>query len=195
MTDRALGAFENKDPWLVLWGLLAPALLSHVARSFSQAWVTRYLLPPCSTEYSPTYYEFVGVSGCQDVLHLYRLLWASTVFNVLGLFLGIVTAAVLGAFKDMVSSAAWGWAATALQMDQGFGPMSLEACTVASLSSLTNGETEAREDHPPYILVTARLHGRFWEQSLFQHSPPLSEVCATQDPTQETEVQLQRGRT
>lgn len=55
-----------------------------------------------STEYSPTYYEFVGVSGCQDVLHLYRLLWASTVFNVLGLFLGIITAAVLGAFKDMV---------------------------------------------------------------------------------------------
>ncbi|KAM8784732.1 transmembrane protein 255B isoform 2-T2 [Rhynchonycteris naso] len=55
-----------------------------------------------STEYSPTYYEFVGVSGCQDVLHLYRLLWASTVLNVLGLFLGIVTAAVLGAFKDMV---------------------------------------------------------------------------------------------
>lgn len=59
-----------------------------------------------SAEYSPTYYEFVGVSGCQDVLHLYRLLWASTVLNVLGLFLGIVTAAVLGAFKDMVSSAA-----------------------------------------------------------------------------------------
>ncbi|XP_066093248.1 transmembrane protein 255B isoform X2 [Saccopteryx bilineata] len=55
-----------------------------------------------STDYSPTYYEFVGVSGCQDVLHLYRLLWASTVLNVLGLFLGIVTAAVLGAFKDMV---------------------------------------------------------------------------------------------
>nr|KAF6375596.1 transmembrane protein 255B [Pipistrellus kuhlii] len=55
-----------------------------------------------STEYSPTYYEFVGVSGCHDVLHLYRLLWASTVLNVLGLFLGIVTAAVLGAFKDMV---------------------------------------------------------------------------------------------
>ncbi|XP_036897989.1 transmembrane protein 255B isoform X2 [Sturnira hondurensis] len=55
-----------------------------------------------STEYSPTYYEFVDVRSCQDVLHLYRLLWASTVLNVLGLFLGIVTAAVLGAFKDMV---------------------------------------------------------------------------------------------
>ncbi|XP_047612011.1 transmembrane protein 255B isoform X7 [Phacochoerus africanus] len=55
-----------------------------------------------STEHPATYYEFVGVSSCQDVLHLYRLLWASAMLNVLGLFLGIVTAAVLGAFKDMV---------------------------------------------------------------------------------------------
>uniref|UniRef100_A0A8D2AP87 Transmembrane protein 255B n=1 Tax=Sciurus vulgaris TaxID=55149 RepID=A0A8D2AP87_SCIVU len=55
-----------------------------------------------STEPSPTYYEFVGVRGCQDVVHLYRLLWVSTVLNVLGLCVGIVTAAVLGAFKDMV---------------------------------------------------------------------------------------------
>ncbi|XP_077610124.1 transmembrane protein 255B isoform X1 [Crocuta crocuta] len=55
-----------------------------------------------SAEPSPTYYEFVGVSGCQDVLHLYRLLWASAVLNVLGVLLGIVTAAVLGAFRDMV---------------------------------------------------------------------------------------------
>ncbi|XP_070937076.1 transmembrane protein 255B isoform X3 [Macaca nemestrina] len=56
----------------------------------------------CSPESSPAYYEFIGVRGCQDVLHLYRLLWASAVLNVLGLFLGIITAAVLGAFKDMV---------------------------------------------------------------------------------------------
>ncbi|XP_046931373.1 transmembrane protein 255B [Lynx rufus] len=55
-----------------------------------------------SAEPSPTYYEFVGVSSCQDVLHLYRLLWASAVLNVLGVFLGILTAAILGAFKDMV---------------------------------------------------------------------------------------------
>lgn len=55
-----------------------------------------------STEPSPAYYEFVGVRSCRDVVHLYRLLWASTVLNVLGLCLGIVTAAVLGAFKDMV---------------------------------------------------------------------------------------------
>ncbi|XP_031511559.1 transmembrane protein 255B [Papio anubis] len=58
----------------------------------------------CSAESSPAYYEFIGVRGCQDVLHLYRLLWASAVLNVLGLFLGIITAAVLGAFKDMPCS-------------------------------------------------------------------------------------------
>nr|XP_034376480.1 transmembrane protein 255B isoform X2 [Arvicanthis niloticus] len=55
-----------------------------------------------STEPSTAYYEFVGVRSCQDVVHLFRLLWASTVLNVLGLGLGIITAAVLGAFKDMV---------------------------------------------------------------------------------------------
>ncbi|XP_025297136.2 transmembrane protein 255B isoform X3 [Canis lupus dingo] len=55
-----------------------------------------------STEHPPAYYEFVGVHRCQDVLHLYRLLWASALLNVLGVLLGIVTAAVLGAFKDMV---------------------------------------------------------------------------------------------
>lgn len=75
----------------------------------------------CSTEYSPTYYEFVGVSGCKDVLHLYRLLWASTIMNALGLFLGIVTAAVLGAFKDMVSSAAPGWGSHGIPDRRGFG--------------------------------------------------------------------------
>uniref|UniRef100_I3NB32 Transmembrane protein 255B n=1 Tax=Ictidomys tridecemlineatus TaxID=43179 RepID=I3NB32_ICTTR len=55
-----------------------------------------------STEPSPTYYEFVGVRSCQDVVHLYRLLWVSMVLNVLGLCVGIITAAVLGAFKDLV---------------------------------------------------------------------------------------------
>ncbi|XP_047576459.1 transmembrane protein 255B isoform X1 [Lutra lutra] len=54
-----------------------------------------------STEHPPIYYEFVGVCSCRDVLHLYRLLWASSVLNVLGALLGVLTAAVLGAFKDM----------------------------------------------------------------------------------------------
>lgn len=57
---------------------------------------------PFSSEQSASYYEFLGVSGCQDVVHLYRLLWSSTVLNIIGLFLGIITAAILGAFKDMV---------------------------------------------------------------------------------------------
>ncbi|MEE6470411.1 hypothetical protein FKM82_008961 [Ascaphus truei] len=56
----------------------------------------------CESPEPPTsYYEFVGVNSCQDVVHLYRLLWSSTVLNIVGLFLGIVTAAILGAFKDM----------------------------------------------------------------------------------------------
>uniref|UniRef100_A0A3Q3KUP9 Transmembrane protein 255B n=1 Tax=Mastacembelus armatus TaxID=205130 RepID=A0A3Q3KUP9_9TELE len=54
-----------------------------------------------STEYHRQYYEFTGVSSCWDVIHLYRLLWASVVLNVIGLFLGIIAAAILGAYKDM----------------------------------------------------------------------------------------------
>ncbi|XP_010185594.1 PREDICTED: transmembrane protein 255B-like, partial [Mesitornis unicolor] len=55
-----------------------------------------------NSEQSASYFEFLGVSSCQDVVHLYRLLWSSTVLNIIGLFLGIITAAILGAFKDMV---------------------------------------------------------------------------------------------
>ncbi|KAM8877812.1 transmembrane protein 255B [Synchiropus picturatus] len=54
-----------------------------------------------STEYHSPYFEFTGVSSCWDVIHLHRLLWSSVVLNVIGLFLGIVTAAILGAYKDM----------------------------------------------------------------------------------------------
>lgn len=57
-----------------------------------------------SLEYHKQYYEFTGVSSCWDVVHLHRLLWASVVLNVIGLFLGIITAAILGAYKDMVSN-------------------------------------------------------------------------------------------
>ncbi|XP_069458201.1 transmembrane protein 255B [Ovis canadensis] len=57
----------------------------------------------CQGARSPTvYHEFVGVGACRDALHLYWLLWASAVLNVLGLLLGVVTAAILGAFRDAV---------------------------------------------------------------------------------------------
>uniref|UniRef100_H3CVN8 Transmembrane protein 255B n=1 Tax=Tetraodon nigroviridis TaxID=99883 RepID=H3CVN8_TETNG len=64
-----------------------------------------YLYNCESTEYHTQYYEFTGVSSCWDVIHLHRLLWASVVLNVIGLFLGIVAAAILGAYKDLVSTA------------------------------------------------------------------------------------------
>uniref|UniRef100_A0A667Z3J4 Transmembrane protein 255B n=1 Tax=Myripristis murdjan TaxID=586833 RepID=A0A667Z3J4_9TELE len=62
-----------------------------------------YLYNCESPDYHAQYYEFTGVSSCWDVIHLHRLLWASVVLNLLGLFLGIITAAILGAYKDMVS--------------------------------------------------------------------------------------------
>lgn len=56
-----------------------------------------------SSDYQVRYYEFTGVRSCWDVVYLYRLLWACVTLNVLGVFLGIITAAILGAFKDLVS--------------------------------------------------------------------------------------------
>ncbi len=48
------------------------------------------------------YHEYTDVNSCQDVVHLYHLLWSATILNIVALFLGIITAAVLGGFKDMV---------------------------------------------------------------------------------------------
>ncbi|XP_013858492.1 transmembrane protein 255B [Austrofundulus limnaeus] len=60
-----------------------------------------YLYNCDSSDYHPHYYEFTRVNGCSDVIHLYRLLWTSVVLNIVGLFLGIIDAAILGAYKDM----------------------------------------------------------------------------------------------
>ncbi|XP_031179975.1 transmembrane protein 255B [Sander lucioperca] len=60
-----------------------------------------YLYNCESTNYHTQYYAFTGVSSCWDVIHLHRLLWASVVLNVISLFLGIITAALLGAYKDV----------------------------------------------------------------------------------------------
>ncbi|XP_063793304.1 transmembrane protein 255A isoform X4 [Pseudophryne corroboree] len=53
---------------------------------------------------SGLYYEYSDVKSCQDVIHLYHLLWSVTILNIAGLFLGIITAAILGGFKDMHSN-------------------------------------------------------------------------------------------
>ncbi|KAH0630866.1 hypothetical protein JD844_004176 [Phrynosoma platyrhinos] len=55
-------------------------------------------------EISGGYYEYIDVSSCQDIIHLYHLLWSATILNIVGLFLGIITAAILGGFKDMIPS-------------------------------------------------------------------------------------------
>ncbi|XP_038555407.1 transmembrane protein 255A isoform X5 [Micropterus salmoides] len=51
------------------------------------------------------YHEYTDVKSCQDVVHLYHLLWFATILNIVALFLGIITAAVLGGFKDMTPAA------------------------------------------------------------------------------------------
>ncbi|KAK5915494.1 hypothetical protein CesoFtcFv8_001079 [Champsocephalus esox] len=60
-----------------------------------------YLYNCASTEFHNQYYEFTGVNSCWDVIHLQRLLWTAVVLNVFCLILGIITAAILGAYKDM----------------------------------------------------------------------------------------------
>ncbi|XP_042630856.1 transmembrane protein 255B-like [Cyprinus carpio] len=53
--------------------------------------------------YLNNYYEFVGVQSCQEVFSLYVLLWVLTTLNLLAFVCGILTTAVLGSIKYMVS--------------------------------------------------------------------------------------------
>uniref|UniRef100_A0A8C2WUH6 Transmembrane protein 255A n=1 Tax=Cyclopterus lumpus TaxID=8103 RepID=A0A8C2WUH6_CYCLU len=57
-------------------------------------------------EFIGGYHEYTDVKSCQDVVYLYHLLWSVTILNIVALFLGIITAAVLGGFKDLIPSAA-----------------------------------------------------------------------------------------
>ncbi|XP_054872340.1 transmembrane protein 255A isoform X3 [Amphiprion ocellaris] len=61
---------------------------------------------PSRVEVIGGYHEYTDVRSCQDVVHLYHLLWSATILNIVALFLGIITAAVLGGFKDMTPSTA-----------------------------------------------------------------------------------------
>uniref|UniRef100_A0A8C2WUT4 Transmembrane protein 255A n=1 Tax=Cyclopterus lumpus TaxID=8103 RepID=A0A8C2WUT4_CYCLU len=55
-------------------------------------------------EFIGGYHEYTDVKSCQDVVYLYHLLWSVTILNIVALFLGIITAAVLGGFKDLVEA-------------------------------------------------------------------------------------------
>ncbi|XP_005467459.1 transmembrane protein 255A isoform X1 [Oreochromis niloticus] len=61
---------------------------------------------PSRVELMGGYHEYTDVKSCQDVIHLYHLLWSATILNIVALFLGIITAAVLGGFKDMTPAPA-----------------------------------------------------------------------------------------
>uniref|UniRef100_A0A3Q4N0A5 Transmembrane protein 255B n=1 Tax=Neolamprologus brichardi TaxID=32507 RepID=A0A3Q4N0A5_NEOBR len=78
----------------------------------------------CESRYSSHYYDFTGVSSCWDVVQLYRLMWTSVVLNVIGLFLGIITAAILGAYKDIVHNTNHQAPATPQMLPPGGGPVS-----------------------------------------------------------------------
>ncbi|XP_062275673.1 transmembrane protein 255B [Scomber scombrus] len=54
--------------------------------------------------YLSNYYEFVGVSSCEEVFTLYILIWTLTGLNLVAFFTGILTTAVLGSIKDLSSS-------------------------------------------------------------------------------------------
>ncbi|XP_047450124.1 transmembrane protein 255B isoform X2 [Mugil cephalus] len=54
--------------------------------------------------YLSNYYEFVGVQSCEEVYTLYILIWTLASFNLVALFTGILTTAVLGSLKNSRSS-------------------------------------------------------------------------------------------
>ncbi|XP_072330067.1 transmembrane protein 255B isoform X2 [Scyliorhinus torazame] len=54
-------------------------------------------------DYLNHYFEFVGVKNCQEVQSVYIMIWLVTMLNVSAFILGIITAAVLGNFKNMES--------------------------------------------------------------------------------------------
>eukprot|EP00063_Salmo_salar_P092445 XP_014067280.1 PREDICTED: transmembrane protein 255A-like isoform X3 [Salmo salar] len=56
---------------------------------------------PSRVELMGGYHEYTEVGSCEDVVHLYHLLWSVIILNIAALFLGIITAAVLGGFKDL----------------------------------------------------------------------------------------------
>lgn len=80
-----------------------------VGSSIWKSGLTVGCFPLCPTHWASRveviggYHEYTDVKSCQDVVHLYHLLWSATILNIVALFLGIITAAVLGGFKDMVS--------------------------------------------------------------------------------------------
>ncbi|XP_073805383.1 transmembrane protein 255B isoform X2 [Danio rerio] len=115
-----------------------------------------------SVDYNMHYYEFTGVSSCFDVVNLYRLMWACVALNVLGVFLGIVTAAVLGAFKDLHVS---GFAAPASESSSTSPPEDPPSAAQSSLNPAPAAQTpDCRPEHSAAYMLTPNA------PSLYAHS-------------------------
>ncbi|XP_075871023.1 transmembrane protein 255B [Nelusetta ayraudi] len=54
--------------------------------------------------YLSGYYEFVGVDSCQQVITLHLLVWALTFLNLVSVFGGVLSTAVLGSVKHLRTS-------------------------------------------------------------------------------------------
>ncbi|XP_077397260.1 transmembrane protein 255B isoform X2 [Festucalex cinctus] len=70
-------------------------------------------------DYLNNYYEFVGVSSCDEVITVYVFIWILTGMNFVALFMGILTTAVLGSIKDLRS--------TKLATEQPTAPLLMDA--------------------------------------------------------------------
>ncbi|XP_060039425.1 transmembrane protein 255A isoform X3 [Erinaceus europaeus] len=114
------------------------------------------------------YYEYIDVSSCQDIIHLYHLLWSATILNIVGLFLGIITAAVLGGFKDMVEDERQ----TDRQRDGGETPQHRSTTCEASLlqnPTLPALNCSVENDHPS---VSYYARPQVASYNAYYHSPP-----------------------
>lgn len=105
---------------------------------------------PSRVEVIGGYHEYTDVKSCQDVVHLYHLLWSATILNIVALFLGIITAAVLGGFKDMVG----GFKPGVLKPFVGFdvlvcAPQIPSAATESSSDAEAIAAPVPSEIHPP----------------------------------------------
>ncbi|XP_043975639.1 transmembrane protein 255B [Gambusia affinis] len=96
-------------------------------------------------DYMNNYFEFVGVQSCEEVFTLYILIWTLTGVNLVALFTGILTAAVLGNIKY-------------LRMSE-FFPPGEQAAPTQSFAPRVLSESNPPPFNPLTTLLSQRVHG------------------------------------
>ncbi|XP_019730403.1 transmembrane protein 255A isoform X3 [Hippocampus comes] len=106
------------------------------------------------------YHEYTDVKSCDDVVHLHHLLWSATILNIVALFLGIITAAVLGSFKDMTPAQA---------SESNSEPEAITASIASEAPSRTNSNVNSYRNAapclPPYTAYDAQGSYMFADSS------------------------------